>query len=315
MMRAWMVALALLASPAWAQDGADSGPAVPEALVIGVYTPRVLYSGALGRGAFANQLAQQIASATGVAFKGRGFTSRGALTAQIKAGKVAFALVAAQHQAGRSYPGIAHGAKGGKTRLPMALVVGPGSKARDLAGLEGAKLANVPVGGGDAGFVANLLLQGEVGGDFFTTGREARDVSGALSLVKLGKADAAFTYAAATGGLRVVFRSRPVALPAFVQTDAALPAAVVAKVRAAVGQVRIPGAVIDGLAPYDAAAVKAVAGQLGAPKRRRAQPVLAPVATDAPPVSAFLAPLAPAPVQFVPAAASLGVPPPPADAF
>lgn len=308
----WLTLLGLLLPAlALAQQPAEA----PEALVVGVYTPRVAYGGALGRGAFANQIAQQLTAATGVPFRGQGFSSGGAFAEQVAAGKVAFAVVEAQLQARRRFTGLAHASKGGKARAPMALVVGGGSAARDLGGLKGARLATVPVGKGDAGFVANLLLQGEVGAGFFAEGRAARDAGGALSLVKLGKADAAFTFAGATGGLRAVFRSRPVSLPVFVQTSGGLPADVVGKVRAAIRSVRVPGAVIDGFTGYDAGAVEAVARQLGAPRQRKARPVLAPVAIERPAVGAYPAPLAPLPVGFAPAADSLGVPPPPADAF
>ncbi len=315
--RVWAVwALALwLAMPgvAWAQDG---GPAeADDARVVGVYAPRLLFASGMARSRYAADVAAALSAATGLAFKGRGFATGREFDSQVATGRVAVALVDAQVQARRSLTPLGQARRNGKAAAPMVLVVAPGVQVDGLLALKGRSLATVPVGPGDAGFRANFLLQGEVGDDFFSLGRSARDVQGALNLVSLGKADAAFTFAGDTAGLRVVFRSRPVPLPVWVQTDPSLTAAQVAQIRQALAGLRVAGPV-QGVGPADGPALAGLAKALGAPRRRVARPILGTAPDDLPPLAAH--PAAPRPVGVagaVPVADALGVPAPPADAF
>lgn len=316
-MRALIATLSLalaLAGPALAQDAGPPTP--PDAKVLAVYAPRLAFASGVARSRYAADLAAALTQATGIPFLGRGFASGGAFAQQVAAGKVAVALVDAQVQVRRGFQALAQGQQGGRPAAPMVLVVAPGVKGTGLLALEGKRLAGVPVGPGDAGFVANFLLQGEVPADFFKAGRDARDVQGAVALVKLGKADAAFTPAGRTGGLRAVFRSRPVPLPVLVQVDPGLPADQAGALKRAAAGLRVAGP-LDGFGAVDSAGLGALKASLGAPRQRAATPVLVPAPVTLGPVPAYPAPAAPAQVAPPPSglADALGVPEPPADRF
>lgn len=294
----------LLALPAAAQQ--------PEELVVGVYTPRAFFPNSLARSRYAEQVANQLEQATGVPMKGRGFVGAGEFESQVAGGRVHFAVVDPQYQVARGYSALAQATAGGRSALPMVLVVGPGVQGDSIADLRGKRLARVKVGGQDAQFVTNYLLQGQVDPDWLAAGKSPRDVAGALSLVRLGKADAAFTYQGHTGGLRAVFTSRPVPLPVFVQTARDLDAEVVAEVRGAIGGVKTTGAVTDGFGP-----VRLSDSFAGALRRGLARPGAAPVPSDArgslPRVPEYLDTSGPIPYALPPVSADLATPPPPPD--
>ncbi|MCA9543623.1 MAG: PhnD/SsuA/transferrin family substrate-binding protein [Myxococcales bacterium] len=308
-------ALALgLTAPALAQD---AGPPPPdEARVLGVYAPRLAFDSGVARSRYAADLAAALTQATGLPFKGRGFASSGAFAEQVAAGKVTVALVDAQVQARRGFTALAQGQQGGRPAAPLVLVVAPGVKGDGLLALKGKRLADVPVDTGDAGFVANFLMQGEVAGEFFKAGRSAHDVQGAVALVKLGKADAAFTPADRTEGLRTVFRSRPVPLPVLVLVDASLPAEQAAALRQAAPRLKVPGP-LDGFGAVDSGGLQALRGSLGKPRQREAQPVMVAAPVNLGPVAAFPATARSAQVAEPPGglAEALGVPEPPAERF
>lgn len=291
-----LLLVGLLAAPAaYAQDS----------LTVGVYAPRIFFGNSLARGQYAQQVAQALAAKTGLDIKGRAYVGGGEFGAQIKAGEVHFAVVDAQYAIDRGYAPIAQGTAGGNTAPPMALVVGGGVDAKTVGDLQGKRLVRVAVSGSDQKFQLNWLLQGQVGPDYFKAGGTARDAQGAISLVKLGKADAAFTYSSADGGLRSVYRSRGAPLPYFVQTNDDVPADVAAKVRAAIRGVQAKNPVFDGFGPPGNNA-----GLAGALKRGLTRPSGAPILTSVknsmPPVPTFLeagdaTPVLPSPTAELPA--------------
>lgn len=305
----------LLALPAAAQQPDDPGGGGAAAeLVVGVYAPRIYFENSPALNRYAEAIARGLQEATGVPMRGRGFVGAGELEAQVEAGQVHFAVVDPQYQQARGFKPLAQATAGGAAARPMVLVVAPGVEGDSIAALKGRKLARVKVGSQDAQFVTNYLLQGQVGGDYFKLGQTPRDVQGALSLVRLGKADAAFTYADATAGLRVVFTSRPVPLPVFVQTARGLDEALAGKVRGAIGGVRASNGVTDGFGPYQANGPfeRALKGGL---ERPGVEPVVANAKSSPPPVPDHLDLSGPRPLHLPPVAADLAVPEPPADAF
>lgn len=270
-------------------------------LTVGVYTPRTFFGNSLARGKYAQQVAAGLAAKTGLTIKGRAFAGGGEFGAQVKAGAVDFAVVEAQYAIDRGYAAIAQGSAGGKTAAPMVLVVNSGIDAKNIGDLQGKRLVRTAVSGGDKKFALNFLLQGQVGPDYFKAGPTARDSAGAISLVKLGKADAAFTYANATGGLRSIYRARSAPLPYFVQTNKSVPAEVAAKVRAAIRGVSAQNPQFSGFTgPGDNG------GLARALKRGISRPSGTPVMTSVrnalPPVPTFLSPGKAQPVLPAPTA-------------
>ena len=236
----WTLALVLalcVAPPAGAQ---------PEPLVVGVYSPWTYFPDSLSRSRYAMELAGALSRSTGLDIDGRGFTAREVFEAQVKAGQIAFAIIDAQHQLEHGFTPLAQTIAHGRPTRSMVLAVRDPSGV-DLSAMRGRTLANVLHGPWDARFVVNFLLRNQVEPDFFVGGRTVRDVGSALSLVKLGQVDAAFTYKGTHPG---IYESPPVPLPAFVQTNNSLPVDVVAKVRRAVLGVAVRNDVFGGFSAF-----------------------------------------------------------------
>jgi hypothetical protein len=302
-----LLLLLLLAAPAFAQD--------PPPLTVGVYAPRLVFADSLARTKMAEQIAGALQSATGRPMRGRGFVNGDEFFQQVAGGEVQFAVVDAQALAERGgLEPLAQGTSGGQAARPMVLVVRPSLGAARVADLQGRALANVNAGGRDAQFLHNFLLQGQIDAGFFEQAREVRDVHSALSLVRLGKADATFTYAGTEDGLPAAFTSRPVPLPVFVRAGAEVDAAVLSAVKGAIGAVRVEHPTLDGFGRFDAGAHGALRAALkGDLARPGTDPVIAPAAAALPPVPAFPEPIADVPVVLP--APALPLPAPPPDEF
>lgn len=303
--------LLALAQPAAAQPEPDAGTAPPDALTIGIYAPWMYFPNSLARSQYAGELAERLGRVTGRTFRGRAFTTEGEFQNQIAAGQVHFAIVDAQYQIERGHPPLAQGVASGRPARPMVLVA---SNARGVADLEGKALARVQLGRGDVGFIFNYLLQNQVEPDFFAAegGRSARDVQGALGLVKLGRADAAFAYKGTEPG---IFETRPVPLPVLVRTAATLPEDTVRAVQQGVLGVTLDGPV-EGFSAWSAALHRPLERALkAAPTGPGNRPVLSRADAPYPPVTAALD-IGPAPVVALPPVADeLEVLPPPADLY
>jgi hypothetical protein len=277
--------------------------------VVGVYAPQVLFASALARTGFAQQIASQLASKTGLKIVGRGFATRGDFDQQVKAGRVHFAVIGAPLQARRGYPALAQGQSGGKSARAMVLATQGG---KNISTLKGTTLAGVSKS--DRGLVMNYLLQGQVPPGYFKF-KPARDVQAALGLVKLGRAGGAFTFAGNTAGLDAAFISRPMPLPVFVQTDKTLGADVAGKVRGAIGGVALQNGTVSGFGGVDQALLGRIKGALNSsPRMVSTAPVLAPVRGALPPVPEFMERSTP-PVILPAAGADVVAPAAPADAF
>lgn len=289
-------------APTYAQDA-------PAQIVVGVYAPQVLFASALARTTFAQQIAGQLSSKTGVTVVGRGFATQGDFDQQVKQGRVQFAVIGAQLQARRSYPAFAQGQAGGKASRPMVLAT---SGAATIGALKGKTLAGVSKAG--RGFIMNYLLQGQVPPDYFKF-KPARDVQAALGMVKLGRAGGAFTFLGNAGGLKTAFISRGVPLPMFVQTDKAVSAGLASRVRSAIGGVTVSNGVFTTFGAVDGKALRAMSGAMrAAPRAPGTPPVLAPARAALPPIPEFMERSAP-PIITPPASADMRAPPAPADMF
>ncbi len=303
------LALCFLLGAAHAQDAgvADEPEAAP--LVVGVYAPLAFFPNSSARNQYAAHVAQALEAATGMPMRGRGFAKG------FSRDGVDFAIVGATQQAQAGYPALAQATWRGKSRRAMVLVVGGRVAGGNIGALKGASLARPPVPRAKA-FVSNFLLQRQVDAGYFkTAGRKPSDAQGALSLVRLGRADATFTFEGNEAGLRRVFVSRPMPLPVFVQVRKDLPGETVAKVKNAITTVSVANSVFDGFAGYSAGVHSSLRGALKAgTKRTPPKPVVATPRTRLPPVPSFLK--AGDPAAVLPRAADdLAVPDPPGDAF
>lgn len=304
----YALALLLMVGAAYGQDaGVEAAPEV-KPLVVGVYAPLVFFPNSSARNQYAANVAQTLEAATGLPMRGRGFAKG------FSRDSVDFAIIGATQQAKAGYPALAQATWKGKTKRPMVLAVGGKVAGGNIGGMKGAKLARPPVPGSEA-LVVNFLLQRQVDAGYFGAAGRPADAQGAVSLVRLGRADATFTFSGSSGGLRTVFTSRGMPLPVFVQVNRALPAETVAKVRAGVTSVSVTNSVFDGFTGYSAGVHSSLRGALNAgTKRRTPDPVMAPPRGRVPPVPSFLE-VGKAQVVMPPAVDDLHVPAPPNDAF
>lgn len=309
MRAAALLAAGLVAALAFPRESAAQADLpVVEPLTVGVYAPLMYFPNSLARSQYAQAFAERLGRVTGREFRGRAFATEGEFQNQIKAGQVHFALVDAQHQIERGFAPIAQGVAGGRPARSMVLVA---RGAQSVADLEGKRLARVRLGRGDRGFVFNFLLQNQVDPDFFADDRATRDVQGALSLVKLGKADAAFAYEGAADG---IFRSRAVPLPVFVRTGDVAPDALAA-VKSGVLGVNLDGPV-QGFSGFSAELLRPLAAALkSAPRGPGNRPVFARTEAALPAVPAALDPGAAPTAALPPVADDIEVLPPPADLY
>lgn len=310
MSRLLIALLALLvAAPAAAQPDAGGAPA--DALVVGVYAPWMYFPNSLARSQYVGELAERLGRVTGKSFRARAFATEGEFQNQIAAGQVHFAIVDAQYQIERGLKPLAQGVKSGRPTRPMVLVA---SGARGVAELEGKSLARVRLGRGDQGFIFNYLLQNQVDPGFFAdgAGKDARDVQGALGLVKLGKADAAFAYKGTEPG---IFETRPVPLPVFVATAADIAPDTLRAVQQGVLGVTLDGPV-EGFSAWSAELHRPLERAIKAkPQGPGNRPVLSRADAPLPPVPSAIDTSATARAALPPVADELEVLPPPPDLY
>ena len=272
MRTALAVVVALFVTDARAQPSIDDAGGASAPLVVGVFAPQLYFPDSPSRQAYAHSIASGLEARIGRPVISRGFATRGEFLKQAKAGKVDFALVDAQfHLEHSNMRPVAQGTAGGKATRPMVVAIGIGAK--NVGELRGRKLATVDVGEHDDRVIANLLLQRQTGPGYFGAGPSARDVAGALSPVEHGKADAAFTYAGATGGQASVYKSPPVPLPVFVVVRAGVSDEAVAAVRSGLVGIGASGGLVDGFAAY-------APGVHGALRRAMGRAVTAPASGE-----------------------------------
>ena len=210
------LAVALLVAPGRA--------AAQGSVTVGLFAPTAPFEGSGDRVSFVNAVADHLGGAAGGArVTGKVFSSAGAFAAAVKKGEIQFAIVDAPYAAanGLPYKILAAAVRGGGASAPWQLVVkGSVTSIRDL---RGAKVAVPSTGAREQAFVTNALLGGEVDPGYFAAITEAPDARSAVTMVSVGKVDAAFVPAGIEppGGTRRLVSLGNVGWPMFV----ALPAA------------------------------------------------------------------------------------------
>lgn len=238
-------------------------------ITIGLYAPTAPFAGTGDRVSFVNAIADHLsASAGGRKVTGKVYSSAGAFSAAVKKGEIQFAVIDAPYGAaiGLPYKILGSATRGGSATGPWLLVAGAG--VTKLADLKGKRLAVPAIGAKDQAFVSNALLDGEVDASFFAAIVDAADARSALTLVSVGKADAALVPSGVDlpGGLTSIVTLRAVGWPMFVALPGA-PDDVVTSFGGAITGFSGTGT-FTGFAAGDAGHAHALAGSFGREVKR-----------------------------------------------
>ncbi|MBP9086166.1 MAG: hypothetical protein KBG15_08605 [Kofleriaceae bacterium] len=270
-------ALTLRLTTAHAQPVAPTAPAVsaaPTKLTLGIFAPSVEFDRAQARLVYAQGLAKAIEANTGIKTEAQSYAS---LTA-LKAADVDFAIVDGLCVATNSgWKLLANAQIGGGSARPWALFSGT---SVDMQALKGKKLAYVQMGCNDAAFIDNAMLDSEVDATFFSARIGKGDVTAAVAEVASYKgAQAVFAPVGSQKGLARVFETGMVPNPGFVALSSKVPAAITAKVGAAVVGYSGGGAITGWAAP-SRAPFTSLAGQMGKNVKRPTFAMPEPVRFD-----------------------------------
>lgn len=227
----------VLARIACALVVATPAVAIAEDITIGLYAPTAPFESSGDRVSFINALSEHLApAANGAKVNGKVYASASSYAAAIKKGEIQFAIVDAPYAAanGMPYTVLAAATRGGDTSAQWQLIAK--SSVGAIRDLKGAKVAIPTVGAKANAFVTNVLLGGEVDASYFGSITEAPDVRSAVTLITVGKADAAFVPAGidAPSGTKRVISLPNVGWPVFVAlpgTDAKLGSAFAARLK------------------------------------------------------------------------------------
>jgi len=256
---------------------ATPGVAAAQSITIGLYAPTAPFEGTGDRVSFVNALAAHLArDANGAKVTGKVYSSAGSFAAAAKKGEIQFAVVDAPYAAALGLPWKMLGSaerEGGST---AAWQVVAGSGIGKLSQLRGKKVVVPSIGAKESAFVTNVLLDGEVDGAYFGKIIEAADARSAVTMVSVGKADAAFVPAGIDlpAGVRTVLTLGQVGWPMFV----ALPTADEARTRAFAARVKSfhgTGA-FSGFGSADAGRYRGLAGSFGRGTKKGPMAVSAP---------------------------------------
>lgn len=198
--------------------------AAADDITIGLFAPTAPFEGSGDRVSFVNAVADHLASASGGAkVTGKVYSSAGAFASAAKKGEIQFAIVDAPYAAanGLPYTILASALRGGNGSASWQLVAK--TSVGNIRDLRGAKVAIPSTGAKAQAFVTNALLGGEVDTSYFASITEAADTRSALTMITVGKVDAAFvpTGVDPPGGTKKLLTLGNVGWPMFV----ALPAA------------------------------------------------------------------------------------------
>lgn len=214
----------LLAIAACALACAVPSVAAAEDITIGLFAPTAPFEGSGDRVSFVNAVADHLAAAAdGAKVTGKVYSSAGAFAAAAKKGEIQFAIVDAPYAAanGLPYTILASATRGGGGHASWQLVAK--SSIGNIRELRGAKVAIPSTGAKAQAFVTNALLSGEVDASYFASITEAADARSALTMISVGKADAAFVPSGVEppSGTRRVLTLPSVGWPMFVALSAA----------------------------------------------------------------------------------------------
>ena len=265
MSRRLSFAFALALAFAFATD-AKADDAKP--IVIAIYAPNAPFESGTDRFSFVTRLAQQVTSAAGIPAEGKAFARAGDLETAIKNKQVHFAVVDGVYLAQRGVPFavLAVATTGGDTAPKWGLFTGGSPSVQDL---QGKKLSLAASGPRDQAFIENALLDGELQiGKFFAARSPTPDISSAVAMVSLKKADAVFAPESQAKGLKKIFDAGRIPNAAFCDVGSGLPADAVEKIKKAVLSHGAAGPGIDGWKPGSADPYRALAGRMNARGRR-----------------------------------------------
>lgn len=196
-------------------------PAIASAqdITIGLYAPTAPFESSGDRISFINSIADHLEpAANGAKVTGKVYASASAYAAAVKKGEIQFAIIDAPYGAAIGMPYTVHASatRSGDPSAQWQLITK--SSVGAIRDLKGAKVALPTVGSKANAFVTNVLLGGEVDTSYFSSITEAPDVRSAVTLVSLGKADAAFVPAGvdAPGGTKRLLSLPSVGWPVFV---------------------------------------------------------------------------------------------------
>lgn len=259
-LRALIVLAALVALPR---------AAAADTITIGLYAPTAPFDGTGDRVSFVNALADHLgAEAGGDRVTGKVYSSATAFASAIKKREIQFAVIDAPYAAalGLPYKILAAATRDGSATVAWQLVGGAGVDS--LADLRGKKVVVPTTGAKENAFVTNVLLDGEVDAGYFGKILEAVDARSALTMVSVGKADAAFVPAAADvpSGLSRVLTLGQVGWPMFV----ALPGADDARAKAFATRIKTygGGTTFAGFTGADAGRYRSLASSFGRATKR-----------------------------------------------
>jgi ABC-type amino acid transport substrate-binding protein len=165
--------------------------AADDTITIGLYAPTAPFDGSADRVGFVTELADHLAGDGGARVSGKVYSSASAFASAVKKGEIEYAVVDAPYAAalGLPYKVLGAAVRDGAATASWQLVAGKG--VSDLGDLAGKKVAVPSTGARAAAFVVNALLGGEVEASYFAKILEAADSRSALTMVSVGKADAA----------------------------------------------------------------------------------------------------------------------------
>jgi hypothetical protein len=236
---------------------------------VGLYAPTVPFAGPVARLDFISALAAQL----GAGYAGHAYARAADFTAAVRRGELAFAVVDAVYLAaiGSPYRILAVAGHAGASEAAWEVVAAPA--ATKLLDLRGRSVVVPAIGARDDAFLTQVLLEGELGKEFFAKVAFAPDALSALAAVERGRADCAIVPSGGPlpAGLHHVATLRALSWPVLVALPGASGAAEVA---AAASAARLPGQALDRFSPGGEGAVQALAAQLARGPHRA--PFLAP---------------------------------------
>ncbi|HTL32327.1 MAG TPA: ABC transporter substrate-binding protein [Kofleriaceae bacterium] len=170
-------------------------PAIAAAddITIGLYAPTAPFEGSGDRVSFINGIAEHLAGvANGTKVTGKVYANASAFAAAVKKGEIQYAVVDAPYAAGIGLPYtvLATATRNNESAAPWQLVAK--SSIGTIKDLKGAKVAIPTVGAKQQAFVTNVLLGAEVDATYFGSIVDAADARSAMTMITVGKADAAF---------------------------------------------------------------------------------------------------------------------------
>jgi hypothetical protein len=198
--------------------------AAADDITIGLFAPTAPFEGSGDRVSFVNAVAEHLSSAAnGEKVIGKVYASAGAFASAAKKGEIQFAIVDAPYAAanGLPYTILAAATRGGNGSASWQLIAK--TSVGSIRDLRGAKVAIPSTGAKAQAFVTNALLGGEVDTSYFASITEAADTRSALTMITVGKVDAAFvpTGVDPPGGTKRLLSLGNVGWPMFVSLPAA----------------------------------------------------------------------------------------------